>query len=101
MPFYRNHTVLNLARGIKAFVSLRAGVTRGEVQDPEAASTQNYTLRRQLAERERRIERLKEQLGNRDRRIERLKEQEEKKDRRIARPDKPGKGNDDHPGRVL
>ena len=33
MPAYRNHTVLEIARGIRAFFTLAVGVTRGEVPD--------------------------------------------------------------------
>jgi hypothetical protein len=31
MPVFRNHTVLNVARGVKAFFNFEVGVTRGEV----------------------------------------------------------------------
>jgi Sulfotransferase domain len=33
MPAYRNHTVLELARGVRAFFTLAVGLTRGEVPD--------------------------------------------------------------------
>lgn len=73
MPTYNSHTVFDLARGIKAFVSLKAGVTRGEVQETGAAASQSQaSLEKQVAEREQRIERLKEQLKRRDRRIAQL-----------------------------
>jgi LPS sulfotransferase NodH len=39
MPAYRNHTVVEIARGIKAFLTLAVGVTRGEVPDPDAAQS--------------------------------------------------------------
>jgi LPS sulfotransferase NodH len=35
MPAYRNHTVLEIARGVRAFFTLAVGVTRGEVPDPD------------------------------------------------------------------
>lgn len=34
MPTYRNHTVLEIARGIKVFLDLVVGVTRGQVPTP-------------------------------------------------------------------
>jgi Sulfotransferase domain len=37
MPAYRNHTVLEIARGVRAFFTLAVGVTRGEVPDPDAS----------------------------------------------------------------
>lgn len=70
MPIYKSHTIFNIARDVKAFLSLRAGVTRGEVQDPDAAALQNQSLKRQLVERDQRLQRLKEQLKRRDQRIE-------------------------------
>src|SRR5829696_7324176 len=35
MPAHRNHTVLEIARGVRAFFTLAVGVTRGEVPDPD------------------------------------------------------------------
>lgn len=34
MPVFRNHSVLRIARGIKAFLNVEAGITRGEVPEP-------------------------------------------------------------------
>ncbi len=63
MPEYRNHTVLEIARDIKAFLSLRAGLTRDAVPDPERAELQAQTRKlsqaqRRIQEQERRIEQL-------------------------------------------
>ena len=66
MPEYRNHTVLEIARGMKAFLSLRAGLTRGAVPDPEKTERQLKTQtrkleqsRRHIQEQERRIAQLR------------------------------------------
>lgn len=83
MPIYKSHTIFNVARGAKAFLSLRAGVTRGEVQDPDEAALRNQSLKRQLAERDQRLQRHKEQLEQRDQRLQRLKEQLKRRDQRI------------------
>lgn len=64
MPVYRNRTVLELARGVKAFLRLEAGLTRGEVPDLEQELAQT---RNRLREQERRVLQLQEQLaGGRD-----------------------------------
>lgn len=58
MPVYKNHTVLNVARGLKAFLSLRVGVTRGQALDIDAIISQNNSLKLQLAQRERQVQQL-------------------------------------------
>jgi LPS sulfotransferase NodH len=50
MPVYRNHTVLEIARGIRAFLTLAVGVTRGEVPDPDALQSRLLAQTRRLAE---------------------------------------------------
>lgn len=57
MPAYRSHTVLEIARGVKAFFTLAAGVTRGEVPDPDALQSTIQAQTRKLAEARRHIER--------------------------------------------
>ncbi len=37
MPVYESHTVVQIARGVKAFLSLKTGVTRAEVPDPRVS----------------------------------------------------------------
>ena len=44
-PAYRNHTVLEIARGVKAFLSLAVGITRGEVPDPDALQSRLLATR--------------------------------------------------------
>jgi hypothetical protein len=61
LPTYRNRTVLEIGRGLRAFLNLYAGLVRGEVPDPEQQS-------RQLAQARNRIKRLQEQLSSKDRR---------------------------------
>ncbi len=39
MPEFGTHTVVEISRGIKAFLTLRMGLTRGEVPDPEASAS--------------------------------------------------------------
>lgn len=56
MPAYRSHTVIEIARGIRAFFTLAAGVTRGEVPDPYALQSTLQTQTRKLAEARRHIE---------------------------------------------
>jgi hypothetical protein len=61
LPTYRNRTVLEIGRGLKAFLTLYAGLVRGEVPDPERQS-------RQLTQARSQIKRLQEQLSSEDRR---------------------------------
>jgi len=56
MPTYRNHTVLEIARGVKAFLSLVVGVTRGEVPDPDALQRRLQVQAQELARAQRHIE---------------------------------------------
>jgi hypothetical protein len=56
MPTYRNHTVLEIARGVKAFLSLAVGVTRGEVPDPDALQRRLQVQAQELARAQRHIE---------------------------------------------
>jgi hypothetical protein len=60
LPTYRHRTVLEIGRGLRAFLDLYAGLVRGEVPDPEWQS-------RQLAQARNRIKRLQEQLSSKDR----------------------------------
>jgi hypothetical protein len=49
MPAYRNHTVLEIARGVRAFFTLAVGVTRGEASDPDASPSKLPAQTRNLA----------------------------------------------------
>ena len=66
MPQYRNRTVLEISRGIKAFLNLRVGLTRGPVPDPE-------TLEIRLREQTRKLEQAQNRLKDREQRIGRLR----------------------------
>jgi hypothetical protein len=57
VPVYRSRTVLEVARNVRAFLELNAGLVRGEVPDQEQAN-------RQL---ENRVEQLRKQLADKDR----------------------------------
>lgn len=57
MPAYRSHTVIEVARGVKAFFTLAAGVTRGGVPEPDALQGAIEAQTRKLAEARRQIER--------------------------------------------
>jgi LPS sulfotransferase NodH len=58
MPAYRSHTVLEIARGVRAFFTLAVGVTRGEVLDPEALQSRLRVQTERLARAQRRIQKL-------------------------------------------
>jgi hypothetical protein len=62
MPAYRSHTVLEIARGVKAFFTLAAGVTRGEVPDPESLQSTLQAQTRKLAEARRHIDRQNQRI---------------------------------------
>ena len=69
MPEYKSHTVLEIARGIKAFLSFRTGLTRVAIVDPERAERQLRTQARKLEQARRRLrkqERLIEWLRSPD-----------------------------------
>jgi hypothetical protein len=59
LPTYRHRTVLEIGRGLRAFLNLYAGLVRGEVPDPERQS-------KQLAQARNQIKRLRKQLSNQD-----------------------------------
>src|SRR5918994_2753928 len=50
MPAYRNHTVLEIARGVRAFFTLAVGVTREEVPHPDASPSRLPAQTRRLAD---------------------------------------------------
>lgn len=67
MPTYNNQVVLEIAHGVKAFLSVRAGVTRTEAPDIDSQQ-----LQQRLERKNERIEQLERSLEARDRRIARL-----------------------------
>lgn len=67
MPVYANQIVLEMSRGAKAFLSVRAGITRGAVPGSGVMQTQEL-----LERKKKRIEQLERAPEARDRRIVRL-----------------------------
>lgn len=68
MPVYRFSTAFRIARGVKAFISLGGGVTRGEVPD-----TDQKTQTQKLMNAETRIEKLRQRLEHKSQEVHRLK----------------------------
>lgn len=62
MPVYRNQTVLEIARGVKAFLTLAIGLTRGGVPDPDDVQSRLQAQTRKLAAAHRRIERQNQRI---------------------------------------
>jgi hypothetical protein len=71
MPVFNSRTVIELARGIKAFLNLEAGLTRGQIpaRDPDVSGQpashagELARVRKQLEEKEREIAGLKQRLA--------------------------------------
>ena len=62
MPAYRNHTVLEIARGVKAFLTLAVGVTRSGVPDPDALQSRLQVQTEKLARAQRLVEKQSRQI---------------------------------------
>lgn len=79
MPIFRGHSVLEIARGIKAFLKLDVGLVRGEVPDPEQQmETQQRKLRQahdRIDRQSRELEGIRGLLPEKDRQLERIKRQ--------------------------
>src|SRR5918997_3631575 len=71
MPVFDSRTVIELARGIRAFVMLEAGLTRGEIpardqdvsEQPDSDAGELARVRMRLEEKEREIAGLKQRLA--------------------------------------
>ena len=69
MPVFNSRTVIELARGIRAFLKLEAGLTRGEIRDPDVSghpashAGELARVRMRLEEKEREIAGLKQRLA--------------------------------------
>jgi hypothetical protein len=68
MPVFNSRTVIELARGIRAFLKLEAGFTRGEIParasgDSSTPASELARIRMRLEEREREIAGLKQRLA--------------------------------------
>lgn len=70
MPVFKQRIAFEIARNIKAFLNLEAGVTRGTVPDSQPVA--NQRARSQLKEKQERIRLLREQLATNHREIDRL-----------------------------
>jgi ubiquinone/menaquinone biosynthesis C-methylase UbiE len=79
VPILRGHSVLEIARGIKAFLRLDVGLVRGEVPDLELQLEAQQRKLRQAHDRierqSRELERIRGLLPERDRQLERTKKQ--------------------------
>jgi LPS sulfotransferase NodH len=62
MPAFRKHTVLEITRGVKAFFTLAAGITRGEVPDPVTLQNRLQVQTQKLVQAQRRVEKLRQQM---------------------------------------
>lgn len=80
MPIYDNHAVFEIARGVKAFLSFRLGITRGEVRERVNEPTQD----RELLQARNRVRKQQQTIETQRRRLARQQEQIAKKDRRIS-----------------
>ena len=71
MPVFNSRTVIELARGIRAFLNLEAGLTRGEIpardqdvsEQPDSHAGELARVRMRLEEKEREIAGLKQRLA--------------------------------------
>jgi hypothetical protein len=69
MPVFNSRTVIELARGIRAFLKLEAGLTRGEIRGPDVSghpashAGELPRVRMRLEEKEREIAGLKQRLA--------------------------------------
>lgn len=77
MPLYESNLVVGVARGIKAFLNLRVGVTRGPVPgfDPPEKKQQaqgNLQMQRQIKNQRQQLERVKRELSRSEQRESRL-----------------------------
>jgi ubiquinone/menaquinone biosynthesis C-methylase UbiE len=79
VPILRGHSVLEIARGIKAFLMLDVGLVRGEVPDPEQQpEAQQHELHQahdRMERQSRELERMRGLLLEKDRQLERTKKQ--------------------------
>ncbi len=73
MPVFRSRTVLEVARGVRAFLKLDIGLTRGEVpnleQDIEQLRQKLERTRKQLAEKDRQLKRIQRSFSERNRQV--------------------------------
>jgi FkbM family methyltransferase len=70
MPAYRNHTVVEMARGLRAFLSLGVGITRGEVPDLRALEIKLDAQSEKLARAQQRVDQQNRQLHEQSRQLQ-------------------------------
>ncbi len=61
MPTLRSHLIFEMARGVRAFLGFEAGLVRGDAPTPAYGDVES--IRRQTAEKEKEIKRLKERIA--------------------------------------
>ena len=72
MPNFRSHSVFGLIRGVKAFVNLDFGITRGSIPDYRALEARLKEKERELARARSIVKQQRKAIENRGRRIEAL-----------------------------
>jgi len=93
MPVFRSRKNLEIARGIRAFFNLDAGLTRGVVPSVER-------IQSRLMQAQRRVEQLRKRLSNKERQLEQLRGRLSEKNRLVValqtKLDASGVGTKDH-----
>jgi len=93
MPVFRSRTNLEIARGIRAFFNLAAGLTHSVVPSVEQ-------MQSRLMQVQSRVERMRKRLSNKDRQLEQLRGRLSEKNRLVAvlqtKLDASGVGAQDH-----
>lgn len=72
MAILKSHTIIEIFRGIKAFINLEAGLVPGEAPEPETAYRELRRTQAWLQERDERLKQMREWLEKKDRRIAEL-----------------------------
>ena len=81
MPLYRSRTVFEILRGVKAFLNLEVGLTRGVVSDfgrdsgNDSQAEKLKEIQRRLSEKTRSLRELRKQAASKDRELARLKKE--------------------------
>lgn len=92
MPILKEDFVLNMARGLKAFLSLRVGFTREEVPDFETLEGKLEERTRKLDQAHRHLQRMRQQVAGKDNKLAALREQVTRTQEAARRsPDPPGR----------
>lgn len=85
MPVFKNSVAIQLARNLKAFLNLEAGLVRGKVLDPEkTAGRVPGEVQKQINKNNQQIKRLREQLSGKERDLEQARQRLAGKDRDLA-----------------